>query len=178
MNKKLRYLVPVLVFAVIGVFLAIGLRIGPGYDASPLIGKKAPAFTLPSLQDPSVTVGTEDIAGKYALLNVWAEWCIECKYEHPFLMELARSGMPIYGLNWNDKRPRALGMIDNLGDPFIATGEDASGRVGIDYGVFGAPETFLIAPDLTILHRHAGPLNAAIWERDFVSAMEEHRRAQ
>jgi cytochrome c biogenesis protein CcmG/thiol:disulfide interchange protein DsbE len=174
-NLRLTYVVPVLLFVIVGVFLAVGLRLNPGYIESPLLGKTAPGFSLPALENPRVMVGTGDMAGQYALLNVWATWCVECRHEHEFLLQLADSGMPIYGLNWKDVRGDALEWLDTLGNPYVASAEDANGRVGIDYGVYGAPETFLLAPDLTILHKHLGPLNGRIWEQDFLAAMERHR---
>jgi cytochrome c biogenesis protein CcmG/thiol:disulfide interchange protein DsbE len=172
-----RYAVPAVVLLVLGAFFYRGLGLTPGYIESPLIGKPAPAFELPDLEHPGATVGTADIAGRYALLNVWATWCVECRHEHDFLLGLAGSGVPIYGLNWKDERPKALEWLEVLGDPYVASAVDAIGDVAIDYGVYGAPETFLIGPDLTILAKHIGPLNAAIWEARFAPLIESHRGA-
>jgi cytochrome c biogenesis protein CcmG/thiol:disulfide interchange protein DsbE len=108
-----------------------------------------------------------------ALVNVWATWCGGCRQEHGFLMQLARSGaIPIYGINWRDNRPEALRWLEQLGDPYEFSAFDADGRVGIDWGVYGAPETFLVSPEGIVLHKHLGPLNAAIWQEDFVPLIE------
>ena len=167
-----RYAIPVVVLLVLGAFFYRGLSLNPTYIESPLIGKSAPEFSLPGLEQPNTPVGTADIAGKYALLNVWATWCIECRHEHDFLLSLAQSGMPIYGLNWKDEQAKAREWLRVLGDPYVATAVDAIGDVAIDYGVYGAPETFLIGPDGTILAKQLGPLNAAIWESKFAPLIE------
>lgn len=174
-RKAWIYAIPALVLLVLAGFFYQGLQINPGYIESPLIGQRAPEFSLPALRDPSQTVGTEDMGGRYALLNVWGSWCPECYHEHAFLTQLAEAGIPIYGFNFNDEREAALEFLETMGDPYVAIAEDAVGNVAIDWGIYGAPETFLLSPDLTILHKHLGPLNAAIWERDFVPAIESHR---
>lgn len=173
-----RYGIPVLVLLVLGGFFFRGLSLNPTYIESPLIGKTAPEFALPGLENPEATVGTEDISGQYALLNVWATWCIECRHEHDFLLSLAHSGIPIYGLNWKDETDVALEWLEVLGDPYVASAVDEVGDVAIDYGVYGAPETFLIGPDLTILAKQLGPLNAAIWESKFAPLIESHHGAE
>ena len=170
-----RYSVPVVLLLVLGGFFMRGLFINPTYIESPLLGKTAPAFTLPNLENPAEQVSLTDLAGRYTLLNVWATWCVECRHEHDFLLSLARSGVPIYGLNWKEEdRNDALQWLTVLGNPYVASAEDQIGDVAIDYGVYGAPETFLLAPDLTILHKHLGPLTLTVWERDFVPVIEAH----
>jgi len=170
-----RYAVPLVAFAILAGFFLRGLSLNPGYIESPLIGKPAPEFSLPGLLDPSVEVGTQDLEGQIALLNVWATWCVECRHEHDFLLQLARSGMPIYGLNWKDERDKALERLTTLGNPYVASAVDSIGDVAIDYGVYGAPETFLIGPDLMILEKHLGPLTSEIWQRKFVPVIEAER---
>jgi len=173
-----RYGVPVAIFAVIFAFFYRGLYLNPAYvNDSPLIGKPAPEFSLPGLQDPSVEVGTADISGEFALLNVWGTWCPECRHEHGFLVELAQSGVPILGLNWNDDRDAAIRWLDTLGDPYVATATDVVGEVAIDYGVYGAPETFLIAPDRTILAKRVGVITPEVWQGEFVPAIEAYRES-
>ncbi len=169
-----RYLLPLVAVMLLIVFLVIGLRQGdPHALPSPFIGKPAPAFELPTLADPAATVGSEDLAGKVSLVNVWATWCGGCRAEHGFLMKLAaEKTVPIYGINWRDTRPEALRWIEQLGDPYVASGFDDSGRVGIDWGVYGAPETFLIGPDGIVLHKHLGPLDLRAWQEDFVPRIE------
>lgn len=174
----LRYAIPILIFAVIAVFFRIGLELEPSNIESPLIGKTAPEFSLPGLVDPDRQVGTDDLAGRYALLNVWATWCVECRHEHEFLVTLADSGFPIYGLNWKDERATALRWLDTLGNPYVASAFDSEGDVAIDYGVYGAPETFLLAPDLTILTKRLGAMTPEVWSRQFLPAIESHRAGQ
>ncbi len=171
----LRYSVPVLLLLVLGGFFWRGLYLSPTYIESPLIGKPAPEFSLPDLENPAATVSTDHLSGEYVLLNVWATWCIECRHEHDFLVSLAQSGVPIYGLNWKDERDKALEWLTVLGDPYVASAQDEVGDVAIDYGVYGAPETFLLAPDRTILYKHLGPLTAGIWQQRFVPVIEAHR---
>jgi cytochrome c biogenesis protein CcmG/thiol:disulfide interchange protein DsbE len=166
---RLRYLAPVLAFAVLLPVLIFGLSRDPSELPSPYIGKPAPTFELPSVLDPERTVSSRDYAGRYALVNVWATWCVGCRHEHDFLLELAeRDEVPIYGLNWRDERSEAARWLTQLGDPYVASAYDADGSVGIDWGVYGAPETFLIGPDGTVLHKHLSPLTEEIWQRDFV----------
>jgi cytochrome c biogenesis protein CcmG/thiol:disulfide interchange protein DsbE len=165
-----RYLVPLVAVILLIGFLVIGLKKGdPRALPSPFIGKPAPAFELPTLADPEVTVGSKDLAGKVSLVNVWATWCAGCRAEHGFLLKLAADEtVPIYGINWRDTRPEALLWIEQLGDPYVASAFDGDGRVGIDWGVYGAPETFLVGPDGIVLHKHLGPLDQRAWQEDFV----------
>lgn len=169
-----KYFTPLVIFGLFFLVLKVGMddiREGKNVNElpSPLINKPAPQFNLPSVTDPSATVGTDDFAGKPVVLNVWATWCVGCRQEHGFLMELAESGeVPVYGLNWRDTQPEAQGFLRQLGDPYIDSAFDGDGRVGIDWGVYGAPETFLIGADGTILVKHLGPLNWPLWREKFV----------
>jgi cytochrome c biogenesis protein CcmG/thiol:disulfide interchange protein DsbE len=165
---------PLAVMLVLGAFFARGLNLNPGYVPSPLVGKPMPSFALPRLDDSSVQIGSEDIRGRLALLNVWATWCIGCRQEHAFLVELAQtSGVPIYGLNWKDDRAAALEWLDRLGNPYVASAFDENGAVAIDWGVYGAPETFLLAPDGTVLYKHIAPLTPEVWSSEFLTRIEE-----
>lgn len=169
-----RYLIPVTVLAVLAAFFARGLWLDPTYIPSPLVGKPAPEFDLPALADPEASVGTDDLEGKVALLNVWATWCVGCREEHEFLYELSQQGtVPIYGLNWRDEREAALEWLDRLGDPYVASAYDHNGQVAVDWGVYGAPETFLLDRDGTVLHKHVGPLTARLWRNDFLPIIEQ-----
>jgi cytochrome c biogenesis protein CcmG/thiol:disulfide interchange protein DsbE len=168
------YAIPVVMLSVLAAFFFQGLKLNPGYVPSPLIGKPAPVFSLPSLKDPARMVGSEDFKGQVALLNVWATWCVGCRQEHAFLVELARSSdIPIYGLNWKDDRSGALDWLARLGDPYVMSAFDADGDVAIDWGVYGAPETFLIGRDGTVLHKHIAPLTPDVWRRDFLPRISE-----
>ncbi len=166
--KSLKYLLPGLVFALLLVIFYRGLFLNPREVPSPLIGKPAPVFELESLADPAQAFATKDMFGKPAVLNVWATWCAGCRQEHGFLMQLARSGeVPIYGLNYRDERAPALQWLKRLGDPYVRTAYDPDGMGSLDWGVYGAPETFLLSPEGTVVHKHLGPLTAEVWAEDF-----------
>ena len=168
-----RYLWPLIGVGALIVFLVLGLLHGdPRKLPSPFIGKPAPRFELPTLKNPEVTIGSQHLDGDYAVVNVWATWCVMCKVEHGFLMDLAASKtVRIYGINWRDSRPDAIQWLNDLGDPYVASAYDADGRVGIDWGVYGAPETFLVNPQGTVIYKHLGPLDDDIWQREFVARM-------
>jgi cytochrome c biogenesis protein CcmG/thiol:disulfide interchange protein DsbE len=158
-----RFLIPLAVFAVLVVFLAIGLRLNPREVPSPLIDKPAPAFQLARLDDPAKTVTLEDLRGQVWLLNVWASWCVACLQEHPLLVEFSRSGtVPIYGLNYKDKPDAATAWLGKHGNPYTMSIVDADGRVGIDYGVYGVPETFVIDRQGVIRYKHIGPVTPQV----------------
>jgi cytochrome c biogenesis protein CcmG/thiol:disulfide interchange protein DsbE len=164
-----RYIIPIALFAVLAVFFARGLKLNPGYVPSPLVGKPAPAFELPTLKDPASTISNDVLVGETSLFNVWGTWCPGCRTEHAFLNEVSRtSGVPIYGLNWKDDRAAALNWLATLGDPYTLSGFDEIGEVAIDWGVYGAPETFLISRNGTVLYKHIAPLTSEVWEQEFV----------
>ena len=173
----LRYLIPLVLFLVLVVFLAIGLSRDPREVPSPLINKAAPTFRLPQLNDPSKTFSAEDMRGKVWVLNVWASWCVSCRDEHPLLLEYAKSGaVPIYGLNWKDRREDALAWLNDLGDPYVVNAADLDGRVAIDYGVYGAPETYLIDQNGIIRHKHVGPITRDVWKDKFMRIVQQLNR--
>ncbi len=168
-----RYLIPIIAFVLLVVVFRVGLERDPTFVPSPLIGKPAPEFRLPRLQYPDQQVTDADLRGQVSLLNVWATWCVGCRQEHATLNEIAARGtVPIYGLNWKDDRDLAIRWLEQLGNPYVATAVDGDGRVAIDWGVYGAPETFLISADGIVLHKHLGPLTRGIWESDFVPLLE------
>lgn len=141
----LRFLLPLAIFAILLVLLAVGLTLNPREVPSPLIGKPAPQFELPQLHASDKTFSPKDMVGKVWMLNVWASWCVSCREEHPVLMQLARTGaIPIYGLNYKDGRQDGLDWLAKFGDPYRLSAFDAKGAVGIDYGVYGVPETYII----------------------------------
>ena len=169
----MRFAIPIVVFLLLVVVFSFGLFNDPRELPSPFLGEQAPTFEVPSLTEPERTVGSTAYAGEMALVNVWATWCVGCRQEHAFLMQLDAAGaIPIYGINWRDNRPEALRWLEQLGDPYVFSAFDADGRVGIDWGVYGAPETFLISPDGIVLHKHLGPLTQAVWDSDFVPLIE------
>ena len=174
-----RYVALIVAFLLLIVVMSIGLQRDPSKLPSPYIDKAAPEFDLASLTQPEQRVSLDGIKGNVALINVWATWCVGCRDEHPFLMELAATdSIPIYGINWRDNRNDALRWLQQYGDPYVASGFDVDGRVGIDWGVYGAPETFLLDTDGIVLHKHLGPLTAAIWDRDFVPLIAAARGSQ
>ena len=165
----IRYLIPLVLFAGLVVFLAIGLGRDPHMVPSPLLNKPAPAFKLAQLKDPAKTFSPEEMRGKVWLLNVWASWCISCRDEHPFLLQYARTGaVPIYGLNYRDKREDALAWLGELGDPYVLSVSDLDARVGMDYGVYGAPESYLIDRHGVIQFKQIGPITPDIWEEQIL----------
>ena len=164
----MRFAIPIVVFLLLVVVFSFGLFNDPRELPSPFLGEQAPTFEVESLTEPDRIVGSSNYAGKMALVNVWATWCGGCRQEHGFLMQLARSGeVPIYGLNYRDERKPAQEWLKRLGDPYQKTAYDPEGMGGLDWGVYGAPETFLLSPDGTVVYKHLGPLNAEIWVRDF-----------
>lgn len=168
MRLPFKFLLPPIVFAVLVGFFVAGLRQDPGRIPSPLVGKSAPTFSLESLGDPSWRVGSTDFAGQPWVLNVWATWCVGCREEHEALMAVARANqVPIVGLNWRDDRTLALRWLAQLGNPYVSVAYDPEGRTAIEWGVYGAPETFLIGADGVVMQKHVGPLTTGIWERDF-----------
>lgn len=159
MTRYLRYLGPLILFLLLAGLLYRGLSLDPKVVPSPLIGKPMPAFTLPLLSDPNATISDTDLKGKVSAMNIWATWCVSCRAEHEVLLELAQTGkVNIYGLNYKDKRADAQRWLRQLGDPYIANAFDADGRTGIDWGVYGAPETFIMDKHGIIRHKHIGPL--------------------
>ena len=171
-----RYLLPLIAFAILIPIFVIGLGKDPSQLPSPLLQKPAPQFELPSVTDPTRTVGSASYANELAIVNVWATWCVGCRQEHGFLMQLAESGaIPIYGLNWRDNRAEAQRFLQQLGNPYLDSAYDEDGRVGIDWGVYGAPETFLIGADGTVLYKQLGPLSWGLWEQNFVPLIEAAR---
>ena len=161
--RSLKFLLPMALFAVIVGFLAIGLGLNPREVPSPLIGKPAPAFVLPRLDDASQTVSREDLLGKVWMLNVWASWCAPCREEHPLVIDIARRQLvAVYGLNYKDTGTAARGWLASLGNPYRATLVDADGRLGIDFGVYGVPETFIIDGHGIVRLKHTGPLTPAV----------------
>ena len=173
----LRYLIPLVIFIVLAVFLAIGLTRDPHELKSVLINKPAPAFRLPQLKEADKMISNEDMRGKVWLLNVWASWCVACRDEHPYLIEYAKSGVvPIYGLNYKDRREDALATLDELGDPYTVSAVDFDGRVGIDFGVYGAPETYVIDQGGTIRFKYVGPMMPDVWKEKILPVVQELNR--
>ena len=169
-----RFLLPLVIFIILVLFLGVGLKLKPGEVPSPLIGKTAPAFRLAQLHDASKTIGPEDLRGQVWLLNVWASWCVTCRQEHPLLVEMKRQNLvPIYGLNYKDKREDGLAWLKQFGDPYVLAAYDIEGRAGIDWGVYGVPETFLIDKAGIIRYKVIGAITPEIVQDKLIPLIKE-----
>jgi len=167
MNK--RYLIPLVVFALMAGFLAVGLKLNPREVPSPLIDKPAPAFNLPLLNDPALKATAEQMKGQVWVLNVFASWCTPCLAEHPYVTQLSKQpGIQLVGLNYKDRAEDAKGWLRRHGDPYNTIVVDADGRVGIDYGVYGVPETFVIDKAGVIRHKQIGPITPEALKDDIL----------
>jgi len=161
-----RFLWPLAIFLLLVGFLAVGLRLDPREVPSPLVGKPAPAFELPILQQPDKRFAPADMRGKVWLLNVWASWCESCRDEHPLLVALSKQNLlPILGLNYKDRGEDAQRWLKQFGDPYQFSAVDADGRIGIDYGVYGVPETYLIDAEGVIRFKQIGAITPAVLEQ-------------
>jgi len=157
--KRVGFLIPLFVFVALAVVLAVGLNRDPREVPSPLIDKPAPAFQLTRLEDPNASIALADLRGKVWMLNVWASWCVACREEHPLLVAFSKKNLlPIYGLDYKDQRDDGMDWLTKMGNPYQASLFDGEGRVGIDFGVYGVPETFIIDKTGTIRMKHIGPL--------------------
>jgi cytochrome c biogenesis protein CcmG/thiol:disulfide interchange protein DsbE len=171
---RARYLIPLAVFAVLVAFLGVGLTLNPREVPSPLINKPAPAFQLPQLHAPDKTFAQKDMLGKVWMLNVWASWCVACREEHPNLVELARSGaVPIYGLNYKDERNDGVAWLARFGNPYQVSAYDRDGRIGIDYGVYGVPETYVIDKAGVIRYKRIGAVTPEILRDKILPLVKE-----
>lgn len=167
-------LIPLGIFIVLVVFLAIGLTRDPSEVPSPLINKAAPAFTAPRLQTPEQTFAGKDLMGQVWLLNTWASWCVACRQEHPVLMEFAKAKMlPIVGLDYKDKDTDGLRWLARFGNPYDITVTDKDGRIGIDFGVYGVPESFLIDKTGVIRYKQIGPLTEDVLRDKIIPLIRE-----
>ncbi|MEM1155755.1 MAG: DsbE family thiol:disulfide interchange protein [Pseudomonadota bacterium] len=163
MASRLKLFLPLLLFVALALFLFRGLSLDPQAMPSALIDQPLPAFSLPALgEDAQIT--RDDVLGEVALMNVWATWCVSCRVEHPYLLQLSDSGIPIYGINYKDEDAAALRWLAELGDPYRANIVDRTGTLGIDLGVYGAPETYLVDARGVIRYRHVGVVDERIWQ--------------
>jgi cytochrome c biogenesis protein CcmG, thiol:disulfide interchange protein DsbE len=173
----MRYLMPLVAFMVLAIFLFAGLSLNPRQVPSPLIDKPAPEFELNHLHEPEKVMSSKDNIGKVWLLNVWASWCVACRDEHPLLVQLANSGLvPVYGLNYKDESTVALQWLRQYGDPYAVSVVDPEGRVGIDYGVYGVPETYIIDKQGIIRHKQIGPVTVKSMEETIIPLIIELQR--
>ena len=176
--KSWRRALPLLVFAVLAVFLFVGLFRDPREVPSPLVDKPAPAFALADLHHPERQVATSDFKGRVWLLNVWASWCVSCRVEHPVLLELAKAKVvPVVGLNYKDKNDEGIAWLVEHGDPYTLSVVDADGRVGIDWGVYGVPETFVVDKAGVIRYKHIGPVSVEALQQTILPLVQKLERS-
>jgi cytochrome c biogenesis protein CcmG, thiol:disulfide interchange protein DsbE len=179
MSRKLKFLLPLLIFIIAAGFLFVGLFLDPHEIPSPLVGKSAPKFQAPVLAingaaDAGKTFNVDEMKGQVWLLNVWASWCAGCREEHPLLLEMAKTGkITIYGLAYKDIDAEAQQMLIAMGNPYNKVITDADGKIGIDYGVYGVPETYLIDKHGVIRYKHTGPLNPEVLLTKIVPLLNE-----
>jgi cytochrome c biogenesis protein CcmG, thiol:disulfide interchange protein DsbE len=180
-RRRARYaalLVPLLVFVGIAIFLGIGLTRDPREIPSPLIGKPVPEFSLPPVRGRSLGLATADLRGEVSLVNVFASWCVACRDEHPVLMDIKRAAIvPVHGLNYKDQPSHAAAWLDSMGDPYTRTGADLDGRVAIDWGVYGVPETFIVDREGRIVYKHIGAATPAVWNDKLLPLIRRLQRA-
>jgi len=173
-GKGLRFLLPLAIFLAIAVVLWRGLALNPREVPSPLIGKPVPSFDVPLLSDRSRRLTSAELRGQVYLLNVWGSWCVSCRDEHPVLVELAkRKVIPIYGLNWKDRHEDAIAWLARFGDPYVSSGVDADGKVAIDFGVYGAPETYLVDRAGVIRYKQTGPLTMKVLQEKILPLAQQ-----
>jgi cytochrome c biogenesis protein CcmG, thiol:disulfide interchange protein DsbE len=172
-SSRLRRYGPLAAFALLALLLGVGLTLKPREVPSPFIGKPAPAFALPHLNDAAQRFEPASMRGKVWLLNVWASWCAPCREEHPLLVAVARdSRLPIVGLNYKDDTRAAQEWLLRLGDPYLLTAVDGDGRAGIDWGVYGVPETFVVDRDGVVRHKVIGPLTQEVWKNEVLPLLQ------
>ena len=173
----MKFAAPLGVFVVLSAFLTAGLRLDPHHVPSPLIDRPAPSFRLAHLDDPEKTFTPADMLGRVWLLNVWASWCVSCRGEHALLTALAGTGVvPIYGLDYKDTRENALAFLGSFGNPYVLSIQDIDGRAGIDYGVYGVPETYLIDKTGVIRFKQIGPITVDVIEQTILPIIERIKR--
>ena len=173
-----KFLIPIALFALLGLLLAYGLRLDPRRIPSPLIDKPLPAFHLPTIENPRKILANTDFQGKVVLINVWASWCVACKQEHPVLLGLKPTRtVPLIGLNYKDKREDATALLKDEGNPYDLSLVDADGRVGIDWGVYGVPETFVVDKQGIIRYKQIGPITPEVWQETLLPLIEKLSRA-
>jgi cytochrome c biogenesis protein CcmG/thiol:disulfide interchange protein DsbE len=170
-----RFLLPLAAFVLLLAVLLVGLRRAPDKAIlpSPLIGKPVPQFTLPNLFDSTQPVSSESLKGRWLLVNVWGTWCVECRAEHQVLLQIKQQGrVPILGIDWKDQNEDALDWLAQLGNPYERVATDRDGRVAIDWGVYGAPESFLISPAGTVVYKHIGAMTEQVWQSEFLPRVD------
>ena len=175
----MRKYLPLFIFLFVAVFLGIGLTRDPSLVPSPLIGKPVPPFALPLLEDEQQVFQSEDFKGRVSLLNIWASWCVTCRAEHPLLMDMSKKNLvTMYGLNYKDEREDGLRWLEYYGNPYVHSLYDYEGKVGIDFGVYGVPETFIIDAEGIIRHKHIGPVTEKVLREEIIPVINQLKSEQ
>lgn len=176
-SRRLLFLLPALAFVAVGVFLGLGLTRDPTVLPSTLIGRPVPTFSLPPVQGRTLGLSSRDLKGEVSLVNVFASWCTACRLEHPVFMRLKAEGVvPIHGINYKDRPEDAAAWLDELGDPYTRTGADRNGRMAIDWGVYGVPETFVVDRDGKIIFKQVGPVTPEAYREKIAPLLAELRQ--
>lgn len=170
---QFKRILPFVLFVIVVAFLGKGLFLDPHEVPSPLIGKPAPLFVAPTLENANNNFSTVEMKGKVWLLNVWASWCGACRDEHPLLLDMSKQGLPLYGLDYKDTNLEAQNVLDQMGDPYIQTVTDSSGKIGIDYGVYGVPETYVIDKAGVIRYKQIGPITPEVLKDKILPLLKE-----
>lgn len=167
-----RFLMPLVVFVALAVLLGVGLTLRPGEVPSPLVGRAAPDFTVESLRNPQRSVSLSDLRGEVSVINVWASWCAACEDEHPYVMALANE-VPVYGLNYKDERDKAIAWLDRYGDNYTASLYDPDGKVGLEWGVYGVPETYILDAEGVVRKKHIGAITERALREEILPLVHE-----
>lgn len=176
-RRRLVFVAPAALFAGLATALGFGLTRDPKVVPSALIGRPVPEFALPPVKGRTLGLASTNLRGEVSLVNVFASWCVSCRDEHPFFMQLKQAGVvPLHGINYKDKPDDAAAWLDRMGDPYVRTGADIDGRVSIDWGVYGVPETFVVGRDGRIAFKHVGPINRDLLERTILPFVERLRQ--
>lgn len=170
--NRLKLFIPLMIFAVLAILFWRGLSLDPTEMPSSRVGDPVPAFSLPTVRDADARITEQTFKGEVSLVNVWATWCAACRIEHPFLVQLAEEGMPIYGINYKDDVEEAKRWLAQLHDPYRLSVVDQDGRLGVDLGVFGAPETYVVDKQGIIRHRHVGIIDQRVWDEELGPLVE------
>ncbi len=175
----LRYILPFVIFIVLGIFLAVGLNLNPSDIESTRIDRPAPHFEISTVLDANKKFSAEEFKGKVSIFNTWASWCASCRYEHPLLMDIAQqTDIPIYGLNFKDQLVDAQNVLKTTGNPYIMSGFDEKGRIGMDWGVRATPETFIVDQQGIVRYKHTGPLNVQVITETILPLIKHLRTQQ
>lgn len=176
MKRRLMFFIPLVIFFIMGIFLWQGLKLDPRELPSALVGKPFPAFNLSTVKDENASITEDALKGDVSLVNVWATWCVSCRQEHPELVRIAKeSGLKIFGLNYKDTRPEAIRWLDEYMDPYQFSLFDEDGRVGLDLGVYGAPETYIVDKDGIVRYRFVGVIDRQTWLNELLPEVNKWR---